>query len=76
VRGPGFWDADLAILKDFPMPWSDSHKLQFRAEGINAFNHVNFSPPGASLLSPQTFGNISSDVNGPRNVQLALKYSF
>jgi hypothetical protein len=76
IRGPGFWNLDLAILKDFSMPWSDNQKLQFRAEGLNVFNHTNFSPPGASLLAPGTFGNISSDVNGPREFQLGLKYSF
>ena len=58
------------------MPWSDNQKLQFRAEGLNVFNHTNFSPPGASLLAPGTFGDISSDVNGPREFQLGLKYSF
>jgi hypothetical protein len=76
LSGPSFWNVDLAVLKDFHMPWSDNQVLQFRAEFINAFNHVNFSNPGTSLLSPGTFGNISSDVNGPRNIQLALKYSF
>ena len=76
ARGPGFWDMDMAILKDFSMPWSDSQKLQFRAEGINVFNHTNFEPPGSNLLFPQSFGTISSDINGPRQFQLGLKYSF
>lgn len=76
ARGPAFWDMDLAILKDFSMPWSDSQKLQFRAEGINVFNHTNFAPPGSNLLFPQSFGTISSDVNGPRQFQLGLKYTF
>ena len=76
LSGPGFWDVDLALLKDFKMPWSEGQKLQFRAEGINVFNHTNFAAPGASLINPGTFGSITADVNGPRNLQLALRYSF
>ena len=73
--GPSYWNVDLALLKDFTMPWSDKQKLQFRAEALNAFNHANFNNPGTNLLVQPTFGNITSDA-GPRNVQLALKYSF
>jgi len=75
VNGPGFWDLDLALLKDFKMPW-EGHKIQFRTDAINVFNHVNFSNPGASLLLPSTFGNITSDVNGPRVLQLGFRYLF
>jgi hypothetical protein len=76
LDGPGFWDVDLTILKNFKMPWSDKQQLQFRADAFNVFNHVNFSGPGTNLLVPATFGNITSDVNGPRNLQLGLQYSF
>jgi Carboxypeptidase regulatory-like domain/TonB-dependent Receptor Plug Domain len=76
VRGPGYWNVDFAILKSFTMPWSESHKLEFRAEGFNLFNHVNFTPPSASILSPGNFGALSSTENDARQIQLALKYSF
>ncbi len=75
LSGPSLWDLDTAILKDFQMPWSESHKLQFRVDAINVFNHPNFSNPGASMLTPSTFGNITSDA-GPRIVQLGLRYMF
>jgi hypothetical protein len=58
------------------MPYAESHRLQFRAEAFNVFNHVNFANPGTLLTSPDTFGAISQDRNGARQVQLALKYSF
>ena len=77
--GPGnrnIWNLDVARLKDFKMPWSDSHKLQFRTDAINACNHVNFSNPGTNIIIPATFGNITSDVNGPRVSQLRLRYIF
>jgi hypothetical protein len=75
LTGPGYWDLDLALLKDFKMPW-EGHKLQFRTDALNVFNHVNFSNPGASIIVPGTFGNITSDVNGPRVLQLGLRYIF
>ena len=76
ATGPSFWNLDFAMLKDFKMPYAESHRLQFRAEAFNIFNHVNFANPGALLTSPATFGAISQDRNGARQVQLALKYSF
>jgi hypothetical protein len=76
ATGPSFWNLDAALLKDFKMPYAETHVLQFRAEAFNLFNHVNFANPGASLINPGTFGAISQDRNGARQVQLALKYSF
>jgi hypothetical protein len=79
VNGPNFWDVDLALLKDFRMPWAESHRLQFRTDAINVFNHPNFSNPtsnNASLINPATFGTITSTVNGPRVLQLGLRYIF
>jgi hypothetical protein len=76
INGPGFWNVDMSILKEFTMPWSDKQKLQFRADAFNVFNHTNFSSPSANMLDPATFGNITSDVNGPRNLQLGLMFSF
>ena len=48
---------------------------QFRAEVFNALNRVPFGDPGLSFGSPQ-FGNINSQVNSPRLIQMALKLSF
>jgi hypothetical protein len=81
ITGPGFWNVDLALLKDFNMPWSDTHKLQFRTDAINLFNHPNFFSPGSfgsgtsSLISQGNFGLITAD-NGPRILQLGLRYIF
>ena len=77
LHGPGYWNTDLALLKDFTMPWSEKQALQFRAEAFNVFNHPNFNPPGGnSILFPGTFGVLNSTVDDPRQVQLALKYTF
>jgi len=76
LNGPNYWEADLSILKDFTMPWSDNQKLQFRCDGFNVFNHTDFGQPGASLINPATFGNITGTSNSARQLQLGLKYSF
>ena len=76
ARGPQFWNLDLTILKDFKMPWSETHVLQFRTDAFNVFNHPNFSPPNANLESPGGFGTINSTVNDARQLQLGLKYIF
>jgi len=82
IRGPRFVNTDFAILKDFKMPWKETHTLQFRAEAFNLFNHPNFNPPSANLLSPGNFGTLNSTVattNGndsARQLQLALVYRF
>jgi hypothetical protein len=77
LRAPGFWNADLALLKNFAMPWSDHQALQFRAEAFNVFNHPSFNPPsGNSIGNPGTFGNITSTASTARQLQLGLRYDF
>lgn len=76
IFGPGGWELDLALLKDFQMPWSDSHVLQFRTDAINIFNHPEFSNPGAAFNNIATFGTITSTANNARVLQLGLIYRF
>jgi len=76
VRGPGFFNTDLAIGKTFRLP-KEGHRVQVRGEAFNAFNHVNFSNPSSvSLASPTTFGEITSTANNARVMQFALRYEF
>lgn len=81
-RTPGIWNVDLAVLKDFRMPW-ESHKLQFRAEFFNVFNHSNlyavagtnvFSGPGSEVSAKRGLPNGGSPER--RNIQIALRYTF
>jgi hypothetical protein len=82
VEGPGTNLVDLSLLKNIPL--NDRHKLQFRTEFFNAFNHVNFDVPERictpSTTSPAcagigTFGTITA-ARDPRILQFALKYLF
>jgi hypothetical protein len=75
LRGPGFWNFDTSLSKSFNMPWSESHKLQFRWESYNAFNHTNFADPSADI-NAGTFGQITAQAGSNRVMQFALRYDF
>ncbi|HMF59620.1 MAG TPA: hypothetical protein VK595_04580, partial [Vicinamibacterales bacterium] len=72
VRGPGYRNLDLAIMRRLPLPASKA--LEFRAE---IFNLTNTPPLGApnTTLGAAAFGTITS-AGDPRVVQLALKFIF
>ncbi len=85
VHGPGFATADIAVSKNFKMPWSEQQKLQFRWEAFNVFNHTNFAPPGDPtlltnsnniLLNPANFGVILATASDPRQMQFSLRFDF
>lgn len=74
LRGPTFWSADIALLKNFKMPW-EGHKLQIRAEAYNAFNHNSFGLPAANI-NAAGFGQITTSSSTPREMQFAIRYDF
>lgn len=50
VNGPGTSLVDFSLLKN--IPFSERHKLQFRTEVFNLFNHANFDTPGRICGDP------------------------
>jgi hypothetical protein len=79
ARGPSFSNLDSAILKDFT--FTESTKLQFRAEAFNTFNTPPFAQPGQLNFLTSNFSSISATKNsnqnfGARTLQLALKLFF
>jgi hypothetical protein len=71
VRGPGLHTLDLSMSKFFA--FTESKKLEFRAEAINLTNTPILNSPNDSL------GNTLGVVNvaqGARNLQFALKFLF
>ena len=74
-RGPGFWNLDTALLKNFQMPWSESQSLQLRWETFNLFNHNSFGLPAVGITGA-TFGTITTSASNPREMQFALRYTF
>jgi Carboxypeptidase regulatory-like domain/TonB-dependent Receptor Plug Domain len=83
LRGPRFFDADLAAVKNAKL--TERLSMEFRAEFFNAFNNVNFARPDGNLLD-STYGEItgmagasSSNTYGtaqPRIIQFATKFLF
>jgi hypothetical protein len=74
VVGPDFVNTDFSIIKQFALPRKEMG-LNFRAEFFNLFNHPQYGMP-INDISAAGFGSVSSTVNNPRLVQLALKLSF
>lgn len=76
-RGPGIWDIDMGVTKSFKMPWNEAHKLVFRWDSFNTFNHPSFSNPASvTLNNTSQFGIITSTASTPRVMQYALRYEF
>jgi hypothetical protein len=76
IRQPGARDVSMSIFKEFPLGrLHEGMRLQFRAESFNTFNHPHFAGPD-TLVGSSTFGQITSLVNNPRELQLALKLNF
>ncbi len=77
LRGPSFFNADVAASKTFTLPW-EHVRLSFRAEAFNVINAVTFGNPSLSLGSPTTFGEITGYAGGgaPRVMQFALRLEF
>jgi hypothetical protein len=73
IRGPVYYNWDLAILRGFK--FTERVNLQLRAEMFNAFNHVNFLPPGGVTFGLNTFGVINAAGNA-RIMQFGLKLHY
>jgi hypothetical protein len=69
VRGPNFWQVDLAASKTFAV--GGPVKFEFRLEAFNLLNHTNFRAPNGNR-SAGAFGTITSTYD-PRQLQLGFK---
>jgi hypothetical protein len=73
LRGPGQKNWDMSVFKSVML--REGMKVQFRAEALNAFNSPLFHSPNTNFSSG-TFGQINSQDNFSRQLQLALRFSF
>ncbi len=76
---------DVAFVKNTKLFGHDrGHQLQFRAEMFNLFNRVQFGLPNLTLVDTgvpgyrinPNFGQITTQRNSPRTMQLMLRYQF
>lgn len=86
IRGPAFFQTDLGLHKQFPL-FSETTRLEFRAEAFNIFNHTNFTLPdlNVSNITRDSTGNAIGGTFGTfrpgsafpaREIQFALKLYF
>jgi len=76
TRVPGTKNATLSVFKEFGLnKMREGSKLQFRAEAFNALNHPQFGGISNSFASGN-FGDVTSQVNSPRQIQLGLQLYF
>lgn len=74
-RGPDFFNVDMSLVKRFAI--AEHKSVTFRAEAYNLFNVVDFANPSVTLSAQAVmFGRISSVVNNPRIMQMALRFDF
>jgi hypothetical protein len=76
LRGPGIANYDFAVFKRTAI--TERVSVQFRAEAFNLFNRVQFGQPNLAYTTAanSTFGVISSQLNQPRLMQMALRLAF
>jgi Carboxypeptidase regulatory-like domain len=89
LTGPGFFDSDLSLFKNFTFGNSESKKLQFRFSGYNFLNHpvrtFVANDPGLSLTFDSTgtlkqngsvpFG-YATNKTGHRIIQGMIKFTW
>jgi hypothetical protein len=73
LRGPGEKNWDLSVFKIFPI--TERAKGEFRCEALNAFNSPFFQSPNTNFSSG-SFGQINTQANFSRQLQLAIRFSF
>ena len=69
-----FWNVDFSIFRQFPL-WSESRRLEFRAEAFNLFNTVIFAGPNSDI-NGGGFGLVTTTANSPRVMQFGLKVIY
>jgi hypothetical protein len=75
IQGPGFFNLDAALYKNFNLSREGRWKLQLRGESFNTLNWVNPSGIGSGNTTSSTFGVVTG-YRAPRRMQLGAKITF
>jgi hypothetical protein len=90
LREPGYMNGDMGLSKSFDMPWNEQQKLQLRWDVFNVANYQPFGavdtsrsgfgvardPQRRNLTPPTNWANFTAIQGKPREMQIALRYSF
>jgi hypothetical protein len=76
ARGPYFEELDFGLHKNFGL-WSESSRLEFRAEAFNLLNTTNFNVNSgfSTTFGSSSFGVFTQTLPA-RQIQMALKLVF
>jgi hypothetical protein len=88
LRGPGFWNLDSSLSKQFHI--DEARYFELRWEVFNTLNHMNPATPNTSFCLPPLpdgstdlvhqagcqFGQITNIQTDPRSMQFSLKFLF
>jgi hypothetical protein len=66
---------DLSLFRQFHIGLGERRYFEFRAEAFNVFNNVVFGYPDSNL-SDTNYGKVTGQMNGPRQLQMSLKFYF
>ncbi len=76
LRTPWSFTTDLSLAKLISLARvREEMNLELRIEARNALNHPVFGTPDTTVDDP-SFGQISYTSQGPREIQLAIKFNF
>jgi hypothetical protein len=68
-------EIDLSLLRRVPVGLGEERYFEFRVDAFNLFNNVVFNVPDTTI-SDSNFGEVTSQQNTPRQLQLALKFYY
>ena len=74
LRGPSSKSMNLSVFRSVPL--GADRRMELRFETFNVFNWVNFGFPAANVSNQGTFGQITSTLGDPREMQFAVKFYF
>jgi hypothetical protein len=73
LRADKLIQVDLSLMKEFP--FTETKRLEFRAEFFNVANHSVFNAP-ATTINLASGGQVASTLNSNRILEFALKMYF
>ena len=74
LRGQPFWNIDFNIRKNTAITERVSVEAQFTF--ANVFNHVQLANPSVDLTNPTAWGELGSQLNTPRQLEMGIRLRF
>ena len=75
VRGPGWWNIDLGLFRQFPL--GKTFTLEARVEAFNLTNTPHFTNPNGNVNSGGFMTITGTSGNSPeRQIRLGLRLQF